>query len=580
MKIFTTIFWNRIADAHLFTWGYLGFHIFSMVSMRLFLNSENFIQFLGFWLAMIVLEHLVIFTIYGLAKRFIRTYSALLVVLGSLVIGFVRTLITTSLAIAVGADSGVAWEYQLLLGALWELMLAVLWANLNGAFRDHSRVVKELNKIKESILGYRENAEVILAEEQEKLLELTRSTLLPQIQLVENAIDSGNIALASRWGVAHELKGIIYNQVRPLSESLRSTAKSLRIPPKTNRSHFWSVISIPKYFKIKNSIFPAYTFASMFLGFLATPFWLLDISWVLPSALLSLTYFGVILGVRRLVLNIPEVSAWQGVTALTLMAIAAPLPAYFVAVIFYPDVQKAAIYGSSLVYLSMIVVGILALLDSFDYEARRYREHLVQQNEELALEVALFEQQLWVARRKWSLVLHGTVQASLTAALTRLNAQDADKKTLVAVKKDLDRAIAALSSPPNLEVKFSSAIKEIIFTWQGICEIDLDIDEAIKKVVTKDSHLSMCVNEIVKEAISNAVRHGDARSAKVSLTSAADGVIDLTVKNDGFAPGFRTTKGLGTTLLDELTVSWSLDFDSATDETVLSARLPFSRSQA
>jgi signal transduction histidine kinase len=580
VKIFTATFWSRIANAHLFTWGYLGYHVFSMLSMRLFLNSENIIEFLPFWISMLVLEHVFIFSIYALVHLFVRRKSAALVLVGSLAIGVARTLITTSLAIAVGADPGVAWGYQLLLGALWELMLVIVWSNLSGAFRDHSRVVKQLKQTRDSILGYRENAEEILADEQEQLLELTRSTILPQITRIEDAIAIGNLEMASRWGVAHELKGIIYNQVRPLSESLRSTAKSLRVPPRETRSHFWSVISIPKSFSIKNSIFPVYTFAAMFLGFLATPFWLLDISWVIPSAFLSLTYFGVVLGVRRLVKNAPEVSAWIGIPALTLMAIVSPLPAYLVAVIFYPDVHKAAIYGSSLIYLSMIVVGIFALLDSFDYEARRYLERLVQQNEELSLEVALFEQQLWVARRNWSLVIHGTVQAALTAALTRLNAPSADAKTIALAKKDLDRAIAALSSPPSLQVKFDPAMKEIVSTWQGICDISLEIEPKVKKLVSKDPRLTMCVNEIVKEAISNAVRHGESRTAQVSMTQAHDGVIDLTVTNDGQAPRIGARKGLGSSLLDELTVAWSLGFDETTAQTKLHARLPFSMPQA
>jgi signal transduction histidine kinase len=585
MKITRTIFWQRIADAKLFTWGYLGYHVFSMVSMRLFLNSANFIEYLGFWLSMVLLEHVFIFAIYFLANKFIKTFSAALVIAGALAIGVVRTLITTSLAIAVGSDSGVAWQYQLLLGALWELMLMVLWANLNGAYRDHNALVRKLNETKDSIMGYRENAEVILAEEQEKLLDLTRSTLLPQIQLIEDVIDSGNIGagetgMAARWGVAHELKGIIYNQVRPLSESLRSTAKALTAPPKSAPNHLFSVIAIPKTFRVKNSIFPLYTFAGMFLAFLAAPFWLLDISWVIPSTLLSMTYLAVVAGFHRVFRNVHEQKSWLGILILVVMAVTAVFPTYFVAVLFYPDTHQAAVYGSALVYVSLIVVGILALLDSFDYEARLYRNLLAEQNEELALEAALFDQQLWVARRNWSLVIHGTVQASLTAALTRLNAPDADKKTLNLAKKDLDRAIAALSSPPTLEVKFDPAIKEIISTWQGVCDIDIDIQANIKKVVSKDSRLSMCVNEIVKEAISNAVRHGDARTAQVSMKLAEDGVINLTVANDGYAPRIGVRKGLGGALLDELTVDWSLDFDSATDQTILTARLPFSRVQA
>lgn len=577
MKLLASVFWARVADAHLFTWGYLGFHVFAMLSMRLFLNSENLVEFLNFWISIFFIEHVFVFALYGLAKRFISRHSASLVMLGSLAVGTLRTLITTSLAIAVGADTGVAWQYQLLLGALYELMLVVLWANLNGAYRDHSRVVKQLKETKDSILGYRENAEEILADEQEKLIELTRSTLLPQIKLIENAIGEGSTELASRWGVAQELKGLIYNQVRPLSDSLRSTAKSLREPPKATRNHLLSVISIPKKFRIKNSIFPIYTFLAIFLGFLATPFWLLDISWVIPSALLSITYLGVIAGFKYLFRNVGETSGWVGIPVLTLMAVFAALPTYLVAVMFYPDTHMAVVYGSSLVYLSVIVVGILALLDSFDFEARLYRQNLSHQNEELAYEVALFEQQLWVARKNWSLVIHGTVQASLTAALTRLNAPDADKKTLDLARKDLERAIAALSNPPAVDIKFTPAIKEIVSTWQGVCDIDLEIHADVKKLVNKDSRLIMCLNEIVKEAISNAVRHGDARTAQVAMTLADDGVIDLTVTNDGHAPRIGGRRGLGSSLLDELTVAWSLGFDDSSSQTKLHARLPFSR---
>ena len=573
-------FWSRLSDAHLFTWGYLGYHVFSMVSMRLFLNSSNFVEYLGFWLSVVVLEHIFVFTVLGLAKRFINEYSAALVVIGTLVLGICRTLITTSLAIAVGADPGVAWVYQLLLGALWELMLVIVWSNLNGAYREHRKLVSQLNETRNSILSYRENAEVILAEEHEKLLDLTRGSLLPQIQLIEKAIDSGNIELASRWGVANELKGIIQNQVRPLSESLRTAAKSLTTPVKQNRSHFFSVISIPRTFYIKNSIFPTATALTMLLSFLAAPFWLLGIDWVIPSALMSISYFAVLYGLRKLVEPLPEVSALLGIFALVVAAILPVLPTYLLALLFHPSSHDAAIYGSTITFTSVIVVGIFALVDSFDYRAREYRGLLLEQNDELALEMSIFEQQIWAARRSWSLVIHGTVQASLTAALTRLNEPSATMETMELVKSDLDRAKKALTSRPSLNVKFDAVLKELVATWQGVCDIDVRISSDTQNVVKADAQLSMCVNEIIKEAISNAVRHGDARNAQVALNLAHEGVIDLAISNDGTPPSTNSRRGIGSKLLDELTVDWSLGFDSATDQTILTARLPFSRSQA
>ncbi len=580
MKLTQTVFWQRLADAHLFTWGYLGFHVFSMTAMRLFLNSDSFQAYLSFWLGIIILEHAFIFTIYGLAKRYIKQYSVALVAIGSLVVGVVRTYITTSLAIAVGADPGVAWTYQLLIGALWELMLTILWANVNGAYRDHQKLVNELNETKNSILGYRENAEVMLADEQEKLISLTQATLLPQIQLVENALKSGNIEMASRWGVAHELKGIIYNQVRPLSESLRQSAKNLVKPAPAAPSHLVSIVLIPQRFAVKNSIFPKLTWGTMLLSFMSSPFWILDISWVIPSALLSFTYGGMLYGFKKLFDRVPSTPWWVGLPALIAIATLSVVPAYAVAVWFYPDVKAAVLYGLTLVTVSNIVIFSFAYLDSLDYEARLYRTMLEEQNQELVIEMALFEQQLWAARRNWSLVIHGTVQASLTAALTRLNAPDADKKTLDAAKKDLDRAMEALSAPPVSKINFAPAIKELVSTWQGVCDIEVEVSPELKKVISRDVRLSMCVNEILKEAVSNAVRHGDAQKAWVSVGAPSGGVIELSVANDGFAPTTGGRRGIGSGLLDELTVDWSLGYDENNSRTILRARLPFSSLQA
>lgn len=580
MKLTQTVFWQRLADAHLFTWGYLGFHVFSMTAMRLFLNSDSFQAYLSFWLGIIILEHAFIFTIYGLAKRYIKQYSVALVAIGSLVVGVVRTYITTSLAIAVGADPGVAWTYQLLIGALWELMLTILWANVNGAYRDHQKLVNELNETKNSILGYRENAEVMLADEQEKLISLTQATLLPQIQLVENALKSGNIEMASRWGVAHELKGIIYNQVRPLSESLRQSAKNLVKPAPAAPSHLVSIVAIPQRFAVKNSIFPKLTWGTMLLSFMSSPFWILDISWVIPSALLSFTYGAMLYGFKKFFDRVPSTPWWVGLPALIAIATLSVVPAYAVAVWFYPDVKAAVLYGLTLVTVSNIVIFSFAYLDSLDYEARLYRTMLEEQNQELVIEMALFEQQLWAARRNWSLVIHGTVQASLTAALTRLNAPDADKKTLDAAKKDLDRAMEALSAPPVSKINFAPAIKELVSTWQGVCDIEVEVSPELKKVISRDVRLSMCVNEILKEAVSNAVRHGDAQKAWVSVGAPSGGVIELSVANDGFAPTTGGRRGIGSGLLDELTVDWSLGYDENNSRTILRARLPFSSLQA
>lgn len=580
MKFNQNIFFERIANVHLLTWGYFSFHLFSMVTMRMFLNADSIVTDFDFWLAIFALEHAFIFGLYALARPFIKHYTIWLVLGSTLAMGFARTVLTTGLALHYNIGARYEWGFQLVTGALFEVALVVVWASVNGSYRDHRALVNLLNYTRDQVLGYRENAEEILAEEQEKLQALTRESLQPQIQMIENAINQANLVDVSRWSAAAELKALINNQVRPLSASLRESARQMAKPAVKAPNHFFSVVALPRRFRITNSIFPKASYLLMFLSFAAAPFWTLDSSWIPISILISPVYWAILLGIKKLTSNWPPIPNYLGAVLLVVIALLPVLPNYAFAVWFYPEQQQGVLYGLTITWASLLTVTSIALLDSFDYGSRKYREVLEAQNHQLSLEMTLFEQQVWAARRSWSLVVHGSVQASLTAALTRLSSPQTSKQNLALAKKDLERAMAALSSTPKFDLKLSSAIKELVATWQGVCDITVEIAPELKRQVSKDARLSMCINEILKEAISNAVRHGDAQTASIDLRVTQDGLIELKVANDGKPPVLAGRKGLGSALLDELTLDWQLSVDENRDQTVLLAHLPFSGSQA
>ena len=583
MRFTRAIFLKRLAEVQLFSWGFLAYHLFAMLSSRVFLNSDSLVEFAPFWALVFIVEHVFIFSLYGLAKKFKLKFSALGAALTIFLIGGTRTYITSSMAIVVGIDSGVALQYQILIGACFELTLMAVWVSVKGAFQEHQAVVKELNETRSRILSYRENAAESLVREQDKLSEHAQQTLLPQLQRVESEIEAGGTELVSRWGTAAELRGIIYNQVRPLFESLSASAKNLVEPPRSTPNHFMSVVAIPKTFRIQDSIFPGLSGFAALISFFALPIWVLDVSWLIPSAALTFTYFLSLFLIKKMLSKAPAFPAWVGVPALVAISLVSVVPAYSAAVFFYTDTEKAVLYGLALVWVSLFIVAIFALLDSFDYGAKKYVELLEAENLKLNHEVTVFDQQLWVIRKNWSLVLHGTVQASLTAALTRLNSSDADEKTLELAKKDLERAMNALSSAPSANLQLEPALKDLVETWSGVCEIEVEMHPEIRQEISQDPKMVLCVNEILKEAVSNAVRHGDAERAWVLISKAESGdqsIIDLVVRNDGRTLLTGTRKGIGSKLLDELTLDWSLKAEEERGQTILEARLPFSRVEA
>ncbi|MEN9956335.1 MAG: hypothetical protein RLY34_1142, partial [Actinomycetota bacterium] len=222
------------------------------------------------------------------------------------------------------------------------------------------------------------------------------------------------------------------------------------------------------------------------------------------------------------------------------------------------------------------VVGF-AYSRSFEIDRLEAVTQMQRDNDSLAREVALFEQQMWIARRNWSFVVHGTVQAALTAAITRLSSGDQlEQYQIDMVMQDLNRAKEALSKTPEIDVDLPKALQNLASTWDGICQVKFQITDRATRALQRDSGARMCINEICKEAVSNAVRHGEAKDVLVEIDRDANELLVLKVSNNGRMLDSKIRRGIGSSMLDELTLNWSLTNNRATVRVDLDAELPIS----
>jgi signal transduction histidine kinase len=112
------------------------------------------------------------------------------------------------------------------------------------------------------------------------------------------------------------------------------------------------------------------------------------------------------------------------------------------------------------------------------------------------------------------------------------------------------------------EIDLDAGLSELRAVWAGICEIDIRISERAKRALGRSLDTSFCVNELVKEAVSNAVRHGDASKANVVIDRVTDDLLQITVTNDGRPVESRSlSSGIGSEMLDEICLSWDLTSD-------------------
>ena len=187
-------------------------------------------------------------------------------------------------------------------------------------------------------------------------------------------------------------------------------------------------------------------------------------------------------------------------------------------------------------------------------------------NDDLAFEVARLNEELWMQRRSLSKALHGPTQGTLNSAALRLaQATDHDGDEIRAdVARRIDAAITALESETQDPIDVTRELALIDQTWQGICDIDLDVDPSTMARVETDPLCARSFVDILSEAIANAVIHGHADRVAITVTEQGPREIRIEAVDHGTGLTDRDGGGLGSQLLREACTEWGLSSHDGT----------------
>jgi hypothetical protein len=576
------IYLDRFARANFWNLGFLLFHMFSMQMVRLFLNMLANNDFALAWLYILVLEHALLVAIFAglnyLVNSFAKGHRQWWLVGVFAILGIVRATVAQLLVHLFGLENpGDIWFF-VATSIAFELVGSLFWANVAVPYQDHKKLVAEVQKTREAILGYRENAEEILTDESQLMQQTAYEAIAPQIQKIEKIMADTPDSMAIRITAVQELKAMINNQVRPLSADLRQSARQLVNSRRPAPKPFMMAGLPPAKFAIPNSIFPLANYLNMLLVFVATPYWTLGVQWAPLMAIASVSYLAILVSIKRSLSPTNYVSGWLGYPALVLVSQIALLPSFAIVLILAPSIQLALVHVAALSYWSVITFGAFAFFKSLEFQRARYVELLEQHNQELTREIGLFEQKLWISRRSWSLTLHGTVQSALTAALTRFSSPNVDKKSFRLAAQDLERAMSALENPVINRLDLRNVINNLIATWRGVCDVQIGVEPETRKIIKHNQNAITCINEVLKECVSNAVRHGFADSINIQVVSESSDLLRVVAINNGQAPQNLPRKGMGSGIFDELTADWRLQTDPTSGLVVFEAKLPVATS--
>lgn len=207
-----------------------------------------------------------------------------------------------------------------------------------------------------------------------------------------------------------------------------------------------------------------------------------------------------------------------------------------------------------------VIFGLVFFVAQSRYQLLQQSSAALEEvNRELELLNAQAKQELWLNRRRIATVLHGPVQAGLYASAMRLTqAKRPSKKLLQEVNRDLSEALNALRFDQPEVTSVRTVLREIVDVWSGVCEIYFNVPKSIYDITKRNPNAAESFVEIIREATSNAIKHGGATEIEVTA-KLINGIIELHVLNNGKAPTKKeASTGYGTQILNELALDWSL----------------------
>ena len=236
------------------------------------------------------------------------------------------------------------------------------------------------------------------------------------------------------------------------------------------------------------------------------------------------------------------------------------------------DYQAFLAVGSALVLLGTTV--FFFLYDNRMFTLSRTKEA----NDENASLVARSRQEVWLRQKQIAKIVHGSVQSRLNAARIRLTQATTVTPELVeSVLSDLESARQELSrTPAESATDIQGQLTELADFWRGVCTFTFEVDHNSQQSLNADTSAAQAVMEVVSEGVSNAVKHSHAQLVQLSIAQASPVSVMVELEHASEERSVATTtSGLGTQILNQLTLNWSFTQDQGT--ALLQAEIPTAR---
>lgn len=234
--------------------------------------------------------------------------------------------------------------------------------------------------------------------------------------------------------------------------------------------------------------------------------------------------------------------------------------------------SRGDVTSSTLDVIGTVVAGVVVvfLTSAFGALLKLNMEQISQVSENIDQEfvqASARSRALAEALREAGSILHGTIQGRLLACAMSVEqagqAEDIEQMNaaLERAKQELDQPLPTLTRS-RVATTLLEELNRHGALWSGLCEVNIQIDPEVPTLT--ETTINQC-GLVVEEAISNAIRHGDARVISVRVTKEISDklpdtpLLRIAVIDDG--SGVRKSgvaMGVGFTLITDVSHSWTI----------------------
>lgn len=216
------------------------------------------------------------------------------------------------------------------------------------------------------------------------------------------------------------------------------------------------------------------------------------------------------------------------------------------------------IYTTQSFIVAIVVIASILSLVGITAEFRKASlRNLEEINESITLQNARLRQEIWHLRTSLSWYLHGPLQSSLISASIALSTPNISADRLQSLRETIAQATADLANYDVVPRSIRQALRENQHLWGGICTIEIQLPGEVEELVDLNPALVAVVSEITREGIGNAIRHGDAGHVQVRLALEQDGVLGISIIDNGRGLPSDYAPGLGSSVLEQVCLDWS-----------------------